>query len=116
MPELYYAAACQTDFPSPMHRREIATRTRRMCEMIEQTIVGYEPFFDVRLLVFPEFSHAVPVYDTARALLDKLAVEVPNEHTDQYQRLAKKYGCYIQTGTFLERDDAFPTWCSTRLC
>lgn len=76
--------------------------------MVEQTIVGYEPFFDVRLLVFPEFAHAVPAYDTARALLDKLAVEVPNEHTTAYEKLARKYGCYIQTGTFLERDAAHP--------
>lgn len=108
MPNLYYAAACQTDFPSAAHRGEIAARTRRMCEIIEQTIVGYEPFFDVRLLVFPEFAHAVPAYDTARMLLDKLAIEVPNEHTDQYLRLAAKYGCYIQTGTFLERDPRLP--------
>lgn len=108
MPEIYYAAACQTDFPSPVDRGEIAARTRRMCQLIEQTIVGYEPFFDVRLLVFPEFAHAVPAYDTARALLDKLAVEVPNEHTAEYEKLARKYGCYIQTGTFLERDPDYP--------
>ena len=36
--------------------------------MAEQTIVGYEPFFDVRLLAFPEFGHAAPIYDT----VDKL--------------------------------------------
>lgn len=108
MSDLYYAAACQTDFPSPRERGEIVTRTRRMCEIIEQTIVGYEPFFDVRLLVFPEFAHAVPAYETASALLDKLAIEVPNEHTLEYEKLARKYGCYIQTGTFLERDPAYP--------
>lgn len=108
MPDLYYAAACQTDFPSPADRSEIAARTTRMCELIEQTITGYEPFFDVRLLVFPEFAHAVPAYATARALLDKLAIEVPNEHTDAYARLARKYGCYIQTGTFLEQDPDYP--------
>lgn len=108
MSDLYYAAACQTDFPSPAQRSEIRERTSRMCELVEQTITGYEPFFDVRLLVFPEFAHAVPAYATARALLDKLAVEVPNEHTEAYERLARKYGCYIQTGTFLERDPAYP--------
>ncbi len=107
MSELYYAAACQTDFESPAERGEIAARTRRMCQIVEQTIVGYEPFFDVRLLVFPEFAHAVPAYDSARTLLEKLAVEVPNEHTDAYEKLTRKYGCYIQTGTFLERDPAF---------
>lgn len=46
----FYAAACQTDFPCPSTRAEIADRTRRMCAMVEQTIIGYEPFFDVRLL------------------------------------------------------------------
>ncbi len=59
----YYAAACQTAFDCPADRTEIALRTRRMCEMIEQTIIGYEPFFDIRLLVFPEFAHAVPIYE-----------------------------------------------------
>lgn len=104
----YYAAACQTNFPAPQHRDEIGERTRRMCEIIEQTVIGYEPFFDVRLLVFPEFAHTVPVHDDPKKLLDTVAVEVPNEHTDHYEKLAKKHGCYIQTGTFLERDDEYP--------
>ncbi|MEE9141433.1 MAG: nitrilase-related carbon-nitrogen hydrolase [Gammaproteobacteria bacterium] len=108
MTDLYYAAACQTDFPSPSDRTEIADRTRRMCEMIEQTVLGYEPFFDVRLLVFPEFAHTPPVYQTVEGLLEHLAVPVPNEHTDQYEKLARKYGVYIQTGSFLEVDDAYP--------
>jgi predicted amidohydrolase len=108
MTSVYYAAACQTDFPSPANRDEIADRTRRMCEMIEQTITGYEPFFDVRLLAFPEFAHAAPAYPTVEELRRRLALPVPNEHTDAYQRLAKKYGCYIQTGTFLEIDPAYP--------
>jgi formamidase len=79
-----------------------------MAEIIEHTIVGYEPFFDVRLLVFPEFAHAAPVYDTVAKLREKLAVPVPNEHTDVYVRLAQKYGCYIQTGTFIEHDPDWP--------
>jgi predicted amidohydrolase len=108
MTSVYYAAACQTDFPSPANRDEIADRTRRMCEMIEQTITGYEPFFDVRLLAFPEFAHAAPAYPTVGELKRRLALPVPNEHTEAYQRLAKKYGCYIQTGTFLEIDPAYP--------
>ena len=74
MPELYYAASCQTDFPCPLQRKEIAERTRRMCTLVEQTIVGYEPFFDVRLLVFPEFAHAAPAYDNVAALHKNLAM------------------------------------------
>lgn len=105
---MYYAAACQTDFPSPTHRREIGERTRRMCEMIDQTVIGYEPFFDVRLLAFPEFAHAVPIHDSPKRLLKDLAIPVPNEHVETYEKVARRHGCYIQTGSFLERDDAFP--------
>lgn len=108
MVELYYAAACQTDFPAPTRRSEIAARVRRMSTMIEQAITGYEPFFDVRLLVFPEFAHAVPIHETAAKLRKHLAVPVPNEHTQKYEQIAAKYGCFIQTGSFLEVDPDFP--------
>ena len=108
MPELYYAAACQTDFPAAEDRAEIPDRVRRMKQIIEQTITGYEPFFDVRLLAFPEFAHTVPAYPTVEELERRLAVPVPNEYTDAYESLARRYGCYIQTGSFLESDPAFP--------
>jgi predicted amidohydrolase len=104
----YYAACCQTDFPCASDRAEIADRTERMCAMIEQTIAGYEPLFDIRLLAFPEYAHAAPVYDSAAELLERLAVPLPNEHTDRYSALAKKLGCHIQTGTFLETDPEYP--------
>jgi formamidase len=104
----FHAAACQTDFPCPDHRTAIGERTRRMCEIVEQTILGYEPFFDVRLLAFPEFAHAAPIYASVDELRNKLALPVPNEHTDAYEKLARKYGCYIQTGTFLETDARWP--------
>lgn len=107
MTDLYYAAACQTAFECPRHRDEIGARTRRMCEIVESTIIGYEPFFDVRLLAFPEFAHAAPVYDSVAKLREKLAVPVPNEHTQKYEALCKKHGCFIQSGSFLEVDDAF---------
>ena len=105
---LFYAAACQTCFESPQTRAEIPDRIRRMCAIAEQTIVGYEPFFDVRLLVFPEFAHTPPIYETVAGLREKLAVRLSEEYTDAYARLAKKYGCYIQTGSFLEIDPAYP--------
>jgi len=104
---VYYAAACQTAFACPTTRDEIAARTKRMCEMAEQTITGYEPFFDVRLLAFPEFAHAAPIYDSVRKLRERLAVPVPNEHTDRYAALCRKYGCFIQTGTFLETTERY---------
>ncbi|HMN95774.1 MAG TPA: nitrilase-related carbon-nitrogen hydrolase [Phycisphaerales bacterium] len=105
---MYYAAACQTDFPPPKERSEIGDRVGRMCAIAEQAIVGYEPFFDVRLLAFPEFAHAVPIHDSVAVLRDRLAVPLPNEHTDRYARICRKYGCYIQTGTFLELDERWP--------
>jgi formamidase len=108
MPGLYYAAACQTAFACPTDRSQMAERTARMCAMAENTIIGYEPFFDVRLLVFPEFAHAAPIYDSVAKLRDRLALPVPNEHTDRYAALCKKHGCFMQTGSFLEVDDQFP--------
>ena len=61
-----------------------------------------------RLLVFPEFAHAAPIYDSVRKLRDRLAVPVPNEHTDRYEALCRKHGCWVQTGSFLEADPDFP--------
>ncbi|MFK8028933.1 MAG: nitrilase-related carbon-nitrogen hydrolase [Gammaproteobacteria bacterium] len=108
MTDLYYAAACQTDFAAPTDRDGIKANTQRMANILEQTIAGYEPFHDVRLFTFPEFAHAVPVYQTVAELKKRLAVSIPNEHTDHYERLAKKHGCYIQTASFLEVDDDYP--------
>jgi predicted amidohydrolase len=104
----YYAAACQTAFECPRDRSEIASRVQRMCAIAENTILGYEPFFDVRLLAFPEFAHAAPIYDSIVKLRDRLAVKLPNEHTDRYAALCRKHGCFIQTGSFLEIDEASP--------
>jgi hypothetical protein len=39
---------------------------------------------------------------TARELLEKLALPIPNEHTERYAAKAKEHGIWIQTGTFLE--------------
>ena len=104
----YYAACCQTDFPNPKTRDEIPSRVTRMLEMIDFAVGGYEPFFDVRLVVFPEFAHAAPIYSTASQLIEHLAVPIPNEHTDRYQKKATDLAIYIQTGTFLETDDKWP--------
>ena len=104
----YYAAACQTDMANPSGREQIAECVERMLEMIDDAVIGYEPFFDVKLVVFPEFAHAAPIYPTVEELLDRLAVPIPNEHTDLYEKKAKEFGIYIQTGTFLESDTHWP--------
>ena len=103
----YAAAACQTDFSNPAERGEIKSHVDRMVRMIDQAVSGYSPFLPVRLVVFPEFAHAAPVYPTARELYDKLAIPIPNEHTERYADKAREHGIWIQTGTFLERDDRY---------
>ena len=104
----YGVAACQTDFPCPRTRVEIASRVDRMLEMVDHAVGGYAPFFPVRLVAFPEFAHAAPIYPTAAELRDKLAVPIPNEHTERYAARARQLGIYIQTGTFLEVDPKWP--------
>jgi predicted amidohydrolase len=104
----YYAAACQTDLPNPLERAGIYRQVNSMLAMIDRAVLGYAPFASVRLVVFPEFGHAAPVYPTVEELLDRLAVSIPNEHTDRYHQKAKEHGIYIQTASFLERDARYP--------
>jgi len=101
-------AACQTDFENPTDRREIGSRVDRMIATVRQTVEGYGPFCDVKLLAFPEFAHAAPAHPTAKDLLRHLTVEVPNEHTARYEEVAKELGVWIQTGSFLEEDADWP--------
>jgi predicted amidohydrolase len=79
-----------------------------MLEMLEHAVVGYRPFHDVKLAVFPEFAFSAPVYPTADELLSKLAIEVPNEHTDAFEKKARELGVYVQTGSMLEVDPRWP--------
>jgi formamidase len=104
----YAVAACQTDFPCPRSRDEIASRVERMLTMIDSAVVGYAPFFPIKLLVFPEFAHAAPVYPSARELRRHLAVQLPNEHTERYVKKARQHDVFIQTGSFLEVDPKWP--------
>src|SRR2546429_8673559 len=103
----FYAAACKTDLPNPRTRDEIKGQVDHMIAMIDRAVLGYAPFFPVRLIVFPEFGHAAPIYPTAEELLDRLAVPIPNEHTERYHQKARQHGIYIQTASFLERDDRY---------
>ena len=101
----YWAAACQTDFPCPGDRGETASRVDRMLQTIERTVIGYRPFGSVKLLAFPEFAHAAPIYEDLATLRRRLAVPIPNEHTERYCKKAAELEVYIQTGTFLEVDE-----------
>ncbi len=104
----YSAAACQIDLPNPKSRDEIGKRVAHMIGMTRMAVEGYSPFLPVKLVVFPEFAHAAPVYPTASELRKHLTVEVPNEHTERYTAVAKDLGVFIQTGTFLEEDPKWP--------
>src|SRR6266566_3791812 len=104
----YAAAACQTDFANPTGRPQMRSNTDRMLAMIDAAVAGSAPFLPVRLIVFPEFAHAAPVFATAAELLEKIAVPIPNEHTDRLAAKAKADGLYIQSGSMIEADPRWP--------
>jgi formamidase len=104
----YAAAACQTDLPNPVGRGEMHANTDRMLAMIDDALLGAKPFLPVRLVVFPEFAHSAPVFETVAELREKLAVPVPNDHTDRLVARAKQEGIYIQSGSMIETDPKYP--------
>jgi predicted amidohydrolase len=107
-PIRYAAAACQTDLPNPIDRAGMRANTDRVVALIDSALLGAAPFLPVRLLVFPEFAHAAPVFASVAELREKLAVEVPNEHTDRLVAKARAEGVYIQSGTMIEVDPRWP--------
>jgi predicted amidohydrolase len=104
----YSAAACQTDLPNPTNREAMRASTDRMLSMIDSAVAGSAPFLPVRLVVFPEFAHAAPVYSTVAELLEHLAVPIPNEHTERLARKAREHHVYIQSGSMIEVDARWP--------
>jgi len=69
----YAAAACQIDRPNPKTRAEIGAKVDHMLGMTRMAVEGYSAFMPVKLLVFPEFGHAAPVYYTSAELKKHLA-------------------------------------------
>lgn len=112
----YQAAACQLDLPNPTKRDQIEGKVGKMLSMVDMAVEGYSPFLPVKLVVFPEFAHAAPVYPTAAELRRHLTVPIPNEHTERYVESARKHDVYIQTGTFLEEDPAWPNHVFNTTC
>jgi len=107
-PIRYSVAACQTDLPNPLDRAAMAANTDRMVAMVEAAVAGAAPFMPVRLIVFPEFAHSAPVFVTPRELLDRLAIPIPNEHTERLASVARRHDVFIQSGTMLESDGRWP--------
>jgi predicted amidohydrolase len=104
----YSAAACQTDLPNPTSRLEMKGNTDRMISMIDSALAGAAPFLPVRLVVFPEFAHSAPVFATVAELREKLAVAIPNEHTQRLEERARAHGIFIQSGSMIEEDPRWP--------
>jgi predicted amidohydrolase len=104
----YSAAACQTDLPNPIGRVDMRGNTDRMLSLIDSALAGAAPFLPVRLCVFPEFAHSAPVYPTLAELKEKLAIPIPNEHTDRMVDRARRDGIYVQMGSILEADPKYP--------
>lgn len=104
----YSAAVCQTDLANPLDRGQMSKNTDRMLSMIDSAVAGAAPFLPVRLVVFPEFAHSAPVFAAAAELIEKLAVEIPNEHTERLTQKAKEYDIYIQSGSMIEVDPRWP--------
>ena len=76
--------------------------------MLDQAVIGYAPLLPVKLVIFPEFGHSAPAYLTLKELRQKLAVPIPNEHTEKMREKARQYDLYIQTGSMLESDPKWP--------
>jgi len=107
-PLRYGVAACQIDLANPERREQIGPRVEHMLSMARNAVEGYAPFLPIKLIVFPEFAHAAPVYPSVAELRRHLTVPIPNEHTERYADLCRELGIFIQTGTFLEEDSAWP--------
>ena len=106
-PGRYYAAAMQTSLPALKDREGVPGRVAELVRMAEGTLAGYAPFHDVRLFAFPEFVHCAPMYVTVEELLARTAVR-PEDHVGPYERFCKANGAFVQTGTFIEHDPAYP--------
>lgn len=102
----YHAACIQPDRKHPKTREEISVA--RMLEQCDFAVMGYKPFFPVKLIVFPEFAISCPIYLSAEELLDKLALPLENDHIFALQRKATQLGVWIVTGSFLESDARWP--------
>ncbi|MBA3572792.1 MAG: nitrilase, partial [Pyrinomonadaceae bacterium] len=104
----YSVAACQTDMPNPIDRRAMRANTDRMLSMIDSAVAGAKPFLPLRLVVFPEFAHSAPIFETSNELMEKLAIKIPNEHAERLKQKAREHNIYIQSGSMLEVDPSWP--------
>ena len=87
----YSVAACQTDNPNPIDRRGMRANTDRILSLIDSAVLGASPFLPVRLVVFPEFAHAAPVFETAAELIENLQGDFSPE---TFRRKVTRYASF----------------------
>ena len=90
----YAAAACQVDFPNPADRAGIKAHVDRMLAMIEQAVMATRRSCRSSWWSSPSSRMRRRSTRPPRELLDKLALPIPNEHTERYAAKAKEYGIY----------------------
>jgi predicted amidohydrolase len=112
----YSAAAVQTDFANPTNRAGMRKNTDRILQLTDSAVAGAVPFLSVKLVTFPEFAHAAPVFPTVKELKEKLAVEIPNEHTEKLIEKASEHDIFIQSGSFIEFDPKYPNHIFNTTC
>ena len=77
--------------------------TDRMLAMIDAAVAGSAPFLPVRLVVFPEFAHAAPVFATVDGAASRSwRCRFPTSTPTASHAKAREHGIYIQTGSMIE--------------
>jgi len=79
-----------------------------MLAMIDRAVVGYAPFFPVRLLVFPEFGHAAPIYPTWTSCSTALRCQSPTIIPTATSKKRNNTASIFRPPAFLEKDDRYP--------
>jgi predicted amidohydrolase len=106
----YSAVGIQTANQSADDKTSMRENLKRMIELIDNAVIGYELFgFPLKLVVFPEFAMQGLAYFTKEDLAKhEILVTIPGEETEILIEVAKKYDLYIQPGSMLEYDERWP--------
>ena len=106
----YSVVAVQTAFGSAADSATLAANLDRAVELIEGAVAGYADWgFPVKLVTFCEFClQGIPYYtrdDLARA---GVLMRTDGKELERLRTVAAANDIYVRTGTFLEKDDAYP--------
>lgn len=93
------------------NKNDVHKALQRSLDLIDGGIISYSyasphPF---KLIVFPEFFIQGIGFPTIPEYFENdIPCYIPGEETDRIVEYAKKFNCYIQAGTILERDHDWP--------